>query len=527
MNTINTTTAPVVALGFNNLPAHVKAAVYDPKNVKHGIVHVGPGGFFMAHFAHFVHDYMAKSNDLNWGITVASLRSPGTITGLRKQDNLYVLVEREEDTRKAAVLAPIVGSIFAPDAPASLAKLISDKSTKIVTMTITNKGYYLADAKGNLDLSHHDIVGDLELEISEVEGENKKTPRTVYWYLLNGLIQRLASNEPLTIISLDNVPENSKSLKSGLLQFIKASGQSELEQPGVRDALLAWVESNVDFLTTLVDRITPEVTQAFRKDTCEYIGFEADVVVGTEVFRQLVVEKGRFALPDWESVGVEMVDDCSSWWELKFLGLNAAHQVPAIVGLRLGATYIHEAMANPGIGDLLSRFHQDLSVILGADRMSVYGPKIRRRFSDKAPMDTLRRVGARGTSKASERLLFAVERALELSEGKEVLKAPTFVFACWLLNLGNTDELGNTFQQDDVELPKLGEVHQSVIAWTRAANPQNHDLASILRKIGETVRDNRFVQMAGVDAFIQELSWALATLTREGTSKAVAELLAR
>ncbi|MGT0009870.1 hypothetical protein ACVNNF_30620, partial [Pseudomonas aeruginosa] len=151
------------------------------------------------------------------GITVASLRSPGTITGLRKQDNLYVLVEREEDTRKAAVLAPIVGSIFAPDAPASLAKLISDKSTKIVTMTITNKGYYLADAKGNLDLSHHDIVGDLELEISEVEGENKKTPRTVYWYLLNGLIQRLASNEPLTIISLDNVPENSKSLKSGLL----------------------------------------------------------------------------------------------------------------------------------------------------------------------------------------------------------------------------------------------------------------------------------------------------------------------
>ena len=113
MNTINNTTAPVVALGFNNLPAHVKAAGYDPKNVKHGIVHVGPGGFFMAHFAHFVHDYMAKSNDLNWGITVASLRSPGTITGLRKQDNLYVLVEREEDTRKAAVLAPIVGSIFA------------------------------------------------------------------------------------------------------------------------------------------------------------------------------------------------------------------------------------------------------------------------------------------------------------------------------------------------------------------------------------------------------------------------------
>lgn len=519
------------SFGFSNLPAHVKPAGYKfNDNRDASIVHIGPGGFFMAHFAHFVHDYMAATGDLNWNITVASLRSPGTITGLRKQDNQYVLVEREGTERKASVLSPITGTIFAPDAPRQLVDAIANDSTKIVSMTITNKGYYLADAAAALDYSHHDIIADLELEVSATEGEGKKTPKTVYWYLLNGLLKRFANGgvcEPVTVLSLDNVPENSKSLKKGLLQFIEASGQSEFSTNGVRETLLAQVEANVDFLTTLVDRITPEVTAAFRKETAELVQFDSDVVVGTEVFRQLVVEKGRFELPDWEQVGVEMVDDCSSWWELKFLGLNAAHQVPAIVGQRLGDIYVHEAMADEGIAALTEAFHNDLGVILGEERMAKYGAKIRVRFSDSAPMDTLRRVGARGTSKASERILFAVERAYKLTDGKQVLKAPTFVAACWLLNLGNTDEFGHSFQQDDVEQPKLGDVYQQVLNWTRSEDPQTQELAHILRKIGETVRDNRFVQMAGVDAFVQELAWALTTIAREGTKKAIAALLAR
>lgn len=519
------------AFGFSNLPAHVKPAGYKfDGNHKGSIVHIGPGGFFMAHFAAFVHDYMAKSGDLNWGITVASLRSPGTITGLRKQDNLYVLVEREGTTRKASVLAPIVDTIFAPDSPSVLVDAIANDSTKIVSMTITNKGYYLADSAAVLDYSHHDIIADLELEVAATEGEGKKTPKTVYWYLLNGLLKRFAERgvlEPLTVMSLDNVPENSKSLKKGLLQFIEASGQSEFSTNGVREKLLLEVEANVDFLTTLVDRITPEVTAAFRKEAAELVQFNSDVVIGTEVFRQLVVEKGRFELPDWEQVGVEMVDDCSSWWELKFLGLNAAHQVPAIVGQRLGDTYVHEAMADEGIAALTELFHKDLGVILGEERMAKYGAKIRTRFADSAPMDTLRRVGARGTSKASERILFAVERAHKLSDGRRILKAPTFVAACWLLNLGNTDEFGHHFQQDDVELPKLTEVYQAVLNLTRSVEPQAHELAHILRKTGESVRDNRFVQMAGVDAFVQELLWALTTITKLGTSSAIAALLAR
>jgi mannitol-1-phosphate/altronate dehydrogenase len=513
-----------VELSFDNLPSHVAEAGYDRGNVTRGIVHVGPGGFWSAHMAHYVHDYMAKSGDLSWGFAVASLRSPGTINALRAADHRFVLIEREEKERQASVLTPVVESIFAPENPMALVDAIADGNTKIVSMTITNKGYYCADAEGTLDASHHDIVHDLDFNLeSRADGD---APRTIHWYLKAGIekrmVQALESGvaRPLTVLSLDNVPQNSKSLKTAFLQYVVDSTDNSA-------ALIAWVEENVDFLTTLVDRITPEVTAAFRKDMAEYLGFDAGVVIGTEKFRQLVVERGRFQMPHWESVGVEVVENIGSYWELKFLGLNAAHQVPAMVGPRLGATFIHEAVLIPEVGWLLEEFHRELGVILGDDLMAVYGPKIQKRFKDSAPMDTILRVGARGTSKASERIAYAVERALTITHGEKVLKAPTFVFACWLLNLGNTDELGNTFQQSDVEQPKLTGIHQEVLAWTRSEARDPHGLAHHLRQIGEVVRDDRFVTMAAKTGFLAELAWALTELTKGDTRAAINNLRKR
>jgi fructuronate reductase len=515
-------TTPV--FGFDNLPKHIKPAGYDSAKVNRGIVHVGPGGFWSAHFAAYVHDYMAKTGDLNWGFVVASLRSPGTINSLRQAGNRIVLVEREETERLASVLTPVVDTIFAPENPAALVNVIADGNIKIVSMTITNKGYYVSDAHGTLDASHHDIVHDLDFTLeTRVDAD---APKTIYWYLMAGIEKRMAealasgTPRPLTVLSLDNVPQNSKSLKTAFLQYVEASTEHSA-------AMVQWINDNVDFLTTLVDRITPEVTNAFRKDTAEFLGFDGGVMVGTEKFRQLVVEQGRFQVPAWDSVGVETVADIGSYWELKFLGLNAGHQVPAMVGPRLGATLIHEAVLIPEVGALLALFHTELGVILGDDLMAVYGPKIQRRFKDSAPMDTILRVGARGTSKASERIAYAVERALVITDGEQVLKAPTFVFACWLLNLGCTDELGNHFQQNDSELTKLDGVYQEVLAWTRSQDRDHHVLAHILRKIGEVCRDDRFVVMAGKAGFVTELAWALTELSSGDTKTAIRNLLVR
>ncbi len=530
-NSSTPSSASLPPFGFDNLPSHVSPAGYDHHKLKSGIVHLGPGGFFLAHLAHIIHDYTVKTGDFTWGITAASLRSPGTVTCLRQQEHQYLLIVREGENRKASVVRSITDTIFAPDSPVSLVDVIASGDTKLVTITVTNKGYFIADSASGLDLSHPDIVADLELELNATNGEGKKTPKTIYWYLLNGLLKRFASCQslectPLTIVSLDNIAENTRLLKIGLVQFIEASADPELAKDGLRAKLLAQLETNIDFPVTLVDRITPEVTASFRRDTAKLVGFETPVVIGTESFRQLVIEKGRFQLPDWGQVGVETVDDCGSYWELKFLGLNAAHQVLAIVGQRLGVTYVHEAMADGAVALLVERFHQELTIILG-ENVTKYGADVRSRFSDSAPMDTLRRVGARGTSKVSDRLLYAIERALKLSGNATVLKVPSFVFACWLLNLGNTDEFGNTFQQDDAEQQNLAEIYLSVLGLTRSGEAQASDVAHILRCIGGKVRDNRFIQLAGVDSFNKELAWALMILSKESTAKAIALLLKR
>lgn len=512
-------------LGYGNLPKHVKPAGFDSALLDAGIVHVGPGGFFFAHFAWYVANYIRLTGDYRYGIEVASLRSPGTVKALRAGNHRVMHIEREGDRRSASVITPIVGSIFAPEEPMRLVDAIARASTQIVSATITNKGYYVTDARGTLDASHHDIVHDLGFSS---EHGSSDAPRTLYWYLKAGIEKRMLEAKvsgiarPLTVLSLDNVPQNSKSLKTAFLEYIDACSEDVAQTA----ELVKWIDENVDFLVTLVDRITPEVTAAFREDAQQYLGFDPGVVVGTEKFSQLVVEKGRFEVPAWDVCGVETVEDIGSYWELKFLGLNAAHQVLAMIGPRVGATFIHEAALIPEIGAVLELFHRELGIILGDDLMRVYGPKIQRRFKDSAPMDTIRRVGARGTSKASERIAYAIERALKVTNGKTILKAPVFVFACWLMNLGCTDELGNTFQQDDVELPKLAGVYQDVLSWCRS-NGDDVALAQILRNIGEICRDNRFVVMAGKEPFVAELAWALNQLATTDTLTAIRNLLAR
>lgn len=516
----SSTTRP---LGYNNLPTHVLPAGYDSSVLESGIVHLGPGGFFFAHFAWYMHQYMRQTGDFRYGIDVASLRSPGTVNALRRSHHRVMHIEREEGVRSASVITSIVNSIFAPEEPMRLVDAIARASTKIVSATITNKGYYFTN--GMLDASHHDIVHDLGFSL---EHGGSDSPRTIYWYLKAGIEKRMAEAKvtgvvaPLTVLSLDNVQQNSESMRRAFLQYIDACS----EDVALTAELVQWIEDNVDFLVTLVDRITPEVTAAFRQDAEEYLGFDPGVVIGTERFSQLVVQKGRFEVPAWEVCGVETVEDIDSYWELKFLGLNAAHQVLAMVGPRVGATYIHEAALIPEIGALLELFHRELGTILGDEKMGAYGPKIQRRFKDSAPMDTIRRVGARGTSKASERIAYAVERALKVTSGKTVLKSASFVFACWLMNLGCTDEMGNSFSQDDVELPKLAGVYQDVLAWCRSNGDENA-LAQILRNIGEICRDNRFVVMAGKEPFVEELAWALTKLASTDTLTAIGSLLAR
>jgi mannitol-1-phosphate/altronate dehydrogenase len=500
---------------IGNLPNGVRAPKFDPASVTPGIVHIGPGNFALAHLLSYVQDVLAI--DPTWGVVVVSTQTSGMVTALRKQDLTYVLVDRQNDNRTATLMCPITEALFGPDDPQSVVDYIADARIRLVTMTLSNKGYCLA-AGGGLDLTNLDVLHDKTLP---------EKPKTIYGYIAKGLIERKKQGLPLTIMSLDNVEKNSASLKVAMLQFLT---QVDAE-------LAVWTESNVDFLVTLVDRITPKVTDEFRHETREALGFDPSVVIGTESFRELVVEKGQFAMPPWDQVGVKYVaaSASGSHWMRKFFCLNAGHQVAGIAGQRNGVTYVYEAMAHGAIARLLEQFHAELlgSIISGdQEYLAGYCAKIRDRFADVSMKDTVDRVVARTTSKVSERLLSSVE--LALAGGGEVLKAPTFIAAIWLHNLGGENEFGERIELDDADAPKLQDVHRDVIAWVHAHDEDGFDctdcgddVKAFLVRISEAIRDPRFARLAQVDAFVQLLGWSLVAIHQQGIEKAIDSLLAR
>lgn len=499
-----------------HLPGNCSGPCYDRSSVKAGIANIGTSNFALAHLGKIIDRVLP--HDPNWGIIGCSIRTPEMIESLRRQDGLYVVVERENGSREASVVGSVVGTLFGPDDPNQIVQTLANPEIKLVTMTVTNKGYH-TDAKGKLDEKHRDIQHDRNLK----EGE---TPKTIYWYLWRGLAERRATGAPVTIISLDNVPLNSTLLKRALIKFISL----------VDRGLVSWVKKNVAFPCTTVDRITPTVHESFRQETADQVGFYSDVVIGTERFWQLCIERSPFPMPPWEQAGVQTVDDVAASWGLKFFDLNAVHALIAIVGQRIGLSHVHEAMQVPEIARLVERAHEEFSLFLGQSSLQP-AAKYRARFSDSDIVDPLRRVGARTTSKVSERLLAALER-VRTSSGT-LAYAPVFTTACWLLNLDNKDEHGQLIDYDDSQAEAIVDLGMIAANWARFRSAKDTDVTSLpapkdctilkeaVRQIGTTLKDQRFVRLSRDQEFIQELGWALIALTRLGGIAAINALLER
>lgn len=491
-------------------PSHVEIANYDHTLVDAGVLHIGYGSFIKALLAFILNLCLGTGGDTQWGLRVASIRSNNTIKRLRQADHRVVLVERENNDYKAHLLRSIVDSISGRDEPLRLLSAVASSVTKVITFTVTNKGYYL-NADGKLDAAHPDIVHDLSWKIGDAGA-----PKTILWYLRHGLVLRTA---PVTMLSLDNLPENSRILRSALLQFIQLTADEE------STSLLAWIEEFCDFRCSVVDRITPEPTDRIRSAIASWLGFDPIDFVATEPIWQLVIESGRFETPDWERVGVKVVDNIAHHGMEKFWVVNVGHQLLVAMGQRLGATYVHEAVAFGEVKAMLNLFYKEMATALGAHVSESYGPQTVRRFENSCLEDTLRRVGARTTSKMSERVLKAVELGLEKTG--ELFLTPTFTFACYLFNLSNLNDQAEPFTQDDPQQPLLAEFHEHLMAWLRDEYWQHHDLGSLLTWMSELIGDPLLAKLSINESFVSELEWSLRNIDALGTTGAITALLAR
>ncbi len=292
---------------LDRLPVQIRRLVYDRSAVTPGIVHLGIGAFHRAHQAVVIDDLLA-GGATDWGIIGASLRSPETRDALAPQDCLYTLAVRSGAGTDHRIIGSVLACEVANEKPAPLIARLTDPVTRIVSLTVTEKGYCHTPQTGDLDEHHPDIVHDLQ---------NPGTPRSAIGFLVAALARRrIAGAAPFTVLSCDNLSANGHTVGRIVTQFAALRSRN----------LAKWIEAEVAFPSTMVDRIVPETTDLDRSEISSALGMTDAWPVVTEPFTQWIVED-RFPAgrPDFAAAGVQMVLDVTPFEHMKLRLLNASH----------------------------------------------------------------------------------------------------------------------------------------------------------------------------------------------------------
>ncbi|WHO77736.1 mannitol dehydrogenase family protein [Rhizobium leguminosarum] len=422
---------------LSGLAPTAKLPAYDRNQLKSGILHLGPGAFFRAHFAPFTDAALAASCG-DWGIEVASLRTADVADHLNEQNGLYTMLIRDTSGTVAQVIGPILRAHVATRDPAGLLDRLEDPTIRIVSLTVTEKAYGMDTATGGLDLNHADVAADLA---------NRHAPRGVIGYLVEGLSRRRAKGiAPFTPLSCDNLPSNGAVLKRLVLDF------AERVDPSLRQ----WIEANVPFPSTMVDRITPASTEVTYQDAERLTGRQDLAAIETEPFTQWVIEddfaNGR---PAWEKAGALMVTDVSAYEKMKLRMLNGAHSLLAYLGYIGGYEFIREVMDNAGLAALAYRhMHaaaRTLDAVPGID-LDDYASELIARFANKAIAHRTYQIAMDGTQKLPQRLLEPATEALAHGD-----KAETYAIAvaAWMRYAIGEHGNGERYELRD---PRAGEI---------------------------------------------------------------------
>ena len=376
---------------LSQLPASVSKPTYDRSKVVGSIVHLGIGAFHRAHQAMFTDAALAATGDLSWGLVGAGVISADMKDALMPQDGLYALAEMGADSEKVKVIGSII-DVFggAEDAEKLLAKM-SDVSTRIVSITVTEKGYYLDLATGKLQINAPAIAADLA---------SPATPKTILGLIVQALKARKAKGiKPFTVMSCDNLPNNGKLAKAAVLAFAREADAD----------LASWIEANVCFPCTMVDRITPATTDADRAHVNSMIGMEDAWPVVTEQFYQWVIED-QFTMgrPEWDKVGAIFSDEIECWENMKLRCLNGSHSTLSYMGQLTGRETVADAMGLPLITDLLDKLWSEISEVLHAPKgvnPADYIESLKLRFRNPALKHRTAQIACDGSQKLPQRLL--------------------------------------------------------------------------------------------------------------------------
>lgn len=393
------------------LPADVQRPDYDPRAKRIGIVHFGPGAFHRAHQAAYLDDLLAAEPD--WAICGVALNSHDVRDALQPQDGLYALALLGT-TPRLRVIGALREVLAAREQQAQVLARLAEPNVRIVTLTITEKGYCL-DGDG-LDFARPEIVHDLAMP---------DAPHSAIGYLVAGLrARRDAGLKPYTVLSCDNLADNGGKLRRAALQYAQR----------IDAGLAAWIEREVAFPRSMVDSITPATDDALRERVGHALGVQDAWPIQREQYTQWVVEdnfcNGR---PAFEKAGVTMSDDIAGYDRAKLRLLNGPHSTLAYLGSLLDLETVNEAMRDAPLANFVERLMREdiapsVADLHGFDA-NAYIDAILERFRNPAIRHKLAQIAWDGSQKLPVRLFGTINEALAAGRSIEHLCVPV---AAWL-----------------------------------------------------------------------------------------------
>ena len=423
------------------------------------IIHLGVSAFHRSHEAMFTHELLLDqqtddSLDERWGIVGLGLRGTSTKKALEQQDFLYSVVSRGDHPARVAVVGSIV-DIFVSSEEVFFGAVM-DPRTRILSLTVTEAGYFIDHRSGELDTT----VAQVAQDIANYHAQDEP-PLTPVGFITKSLkMRQMHGLAPLTVLSCDNLPGNGDLTKVMVLHFLKLVEDFEL---------LAWVEEKCSFPNSMVDRITPATkpwnperpdafSDSIRKTLCASVGFKDQWPIITEPFRQWVIEddfvSGR---PAWERKGALFVTDVAPYETMKLRLLNASHSAIAYSGYLLGHRFVDCAMDSSAVFSFVAAFLSEQGATVpsvpGVD-LSEYEKTLLDRFRNPYIKDSLLRLAQDGSNKL---IITMRDAALENSVAGRSVKTFAIAVACWARFCVGSDEMGEPI---DIQDPRSGELQE-------------------------------------------------------------------
>lgn len=403
---------------------------YDRSRVTPGIVHLGIGAFHRAHMAVYVDSLLGEAPE--WGIVGASLRRPDTKAALAPQDGFYTVAERDAAGTKCRVIGSVIGLLDARQEGERLLGLMAAPQIKIISLTVTEKGYCHDPATGELDEQHPDIIHDLA---------HPESPVSAPGLIVSALERRWLAGVPaFAVMSCDNLPANGETVARIVTRL------AELRSAQLGDH----VRRHVAFPSTMVDRIVPATTDADRQEVEERLGVTDAWPVVTEPFTQWVIED-RFpgGRPPFQKVGAQLVAHVEPFEKMKLRMLNGSHSTLAYLGYLAGHQYVAEVMQSPDfVGLIRGLMTEEVMPTLdmpGTD-LGAYRDELLARFANPALKHKTWQIAMDGSQKLPQRLLGTIRDRLGKAQRIDRLALGV---AAWMRYVTGVDEEGEPIEVKD------------------------------------------------------------------------------